>query len=224
MLTAEDFVAMGAKSTPATEGAPKIVYVTKPNSPGSGVIGVVLFIAIILALLSGAGSLLNGLNVPHVATAIQTGAQRLIATPVVAAAPAPLVPPAPIPPAALPTAAVVVPPVPAANAVVIPQGQPQIATATALPPTAVPTAVSAETQAVYNALYVKPTAIPMQACEAGSETYVTTPVKVLNVKHWPIGEVRGRSCVSDQEAHDNATKLSQELMDKDKALHPENWK
>jgi hypothetical protein len=150
-------------------------------------------------------------GVPVVAT-IQEGVQRIIATPVRAVAPAPT----------LPTAAVAAPPAPAANVQVIPQGQFH-AEPTAVPPTAVPAPVSAEMQAVYDSLYVKPTAIPLQACEVGKETYITTSVRVLDTRGFPIGEVRGRSCVSDQEAHDNATKLSQELMDKDKALHPENW-
>jgi hypothetical protein len=109
---------------------------------------------------------------------------------------------------------------------VIPRGQ-YHAPPTTIPPTAVIPTVSAETQKIYDAIIAGPeslTPIPLAACESGAETYVTTPVRVLNQQGMPIGEVRGRSCVSDQEAHDNATKLAQEVMDKDKLAHPDAWK
>jgi hypothetical protein len=151
---------------------------------------------------------------PIVST-IQEGARRIIAPPVVSAPAAPSV-------ATLPTAVVAKPTV-QPNVQVVPQGQFH-AEPTAVPSTAVPAPVSAEVQAVYNSLHVKTTAIPLAACEGGAETYITTSVKVLDMRGFPIGEVRGRSCVSDQDAHDNATKMSQEMMDKDKIAHPDAWK
>jgi hypothetical protein len=154
-----------------------------------------------------------------IVTTIGRGAQRVLATP--AAAPADSRPTARVKQPAVPAAPAARP---SAAAVVVPQGQPQIATSvpTALP-TNVPTAAPA-VQAVYTALLDTPTAIPLQACEAGKETFVTSPVTVLNPKGMPIGEARGRSCVSQQEAHDNANKLAQQVMDKDKAAHPEAWR
>jgi hypothetical protein len=112
----------------------------------------------------------------------------------------------------------------AAAAVVVPRGMPQIATSvpTAAPPE--PTAPPPSIQAVYTALQVTNTPIPLPACEVGKETYVTTPVRVLNPRGLPIGEARGRSCVSEADAHENAAKNAQEAMDRDKALHPENWR
>jgi hypothetical protein len=70
----------------------------------------------------------------------------------------------------------------AAAAVVVPRGTPQFATSTPTQAPPEPTALPTSIQAVYTALQESPTAIPLQACEAGKESYITTPVRVLNPK------------------------------------------
>lgn len=113
---------------------------------------------------------------------------------------------------------------PAIAPAVIPQGQPTAAPV--LPTMPLPTPVSPEVQSVYSAVLAGPealTPVPLEACAAGSETFVTSAVRVLNMRGFPIGEVRGRSCVSAEEAHRNASLLAEEAAAADKAAHPENW-
>lgn len=152
---------------------------------------------------------------PAVAT-IQEGARRLVATPAVSiSTPAPA-------PAVAPTVVIKAPAV--AAPLVVPRGMPQLATTPPTPlPTEAPTAAP-DVQAVYASLYTEPTPIPMEACEAGRETYITSPLIVKNLRGIPIGETRGRSCVSVQDAHDNANALALAMIEKDKAEHPEAWK
>jgi hypothetical protein len=151
-----------------------------------------------------------------IATTIERGGQRFVATAQAVPAAAPAAQPT--------TKPIVAPAAVSTGAVVVPQSMPRLATATPPPPTAIPPTPLPEVQAVYDALLVEPTPIPLQPCEAGKETYITSPVQVLNPRGMPIGEARGRSCVSDQDAHDNANAQAQAVMDQDKQAHPEAWR
>lgn len=205
MLTADELLSRASAQPPAQ---PQVVYAPQPRRQFSGFL---LIIALAAAL--GYGYLSGNIGIKPVT---DTQPPRATIVTVSTSAPAWTLPTANI--VAQPVAQPAVQPV-----VVVPQGI-RLPTATAEPPTAVPTALPPAQQAVYDSLFLSPTPIPLPSCEASNETYITSPVRVEALHGFPIGEVRGRSCISAEDAHNQATALAQAMMDADKVNHPEHWK